>query len=218
MIFKIYQSTAFLITFILLSSSLSIHSVGAQTNSSSTGNTFSDPKTGISFQYPLDWHIASKEYVNAIYSSGSQEYADNLVQNSNTTRVNSSTSTDVQSIVKPVVILLPESLSGTTFFILSEILPFQIPVEKYFEITKKNILLEPTAQVGKPIPISISDVKALKFNVTHTDDPNYPQTDILFVKDSKGYDIISQLGPNEKLKESKDLEYMANSLKIDNTK
>ena len=42
-------------------------SVIAQANN--TSNIFTDSKSGVSFHYPSDWRIASKEYTNKLYGN-----------------------------------------------------------------------------------------------------------------------------------------------------
>ena len=122
---------AIVILVILSSFTSSIHSVAAQ--KSITSITFNDPKTGISFQYPSDWHTASQEYLNMMFG-------DDLEADSNSSGIQ-----DKESNVDPIVMILPESLSGSAFFILSEILPFNLPIDRYFELTKENILLDPAS-------------------------------------------------------------------------
>lgn len=215
MIFKIYRLTAFLIAFIVLST-WSIHGVGALTNS--IGNTYSDPKTGISFQYPSDWHVASKEYVDTTFGQASNDLAKSLNDKYNSSAENAQTGERIQESVKPIVMLLPESMSGSTFFILSEILPFEIPIDKYFELTKKNIILDPMTKVSEPVAISVGGWNGLKYNVTNNNNPSFVQTQMLFVKDSKGYVVVSQSGFTDKNKESQDLQFITNSLRFNNTK
>lgn len=211
MIFKRYQLLSISIAFILCFS-FSIHSVGAQTNS--TGNTFNDPKTGISFQYPSDWQIASKEYVDSTFGQASNDFAKSLSAKFNSSAENSQIGERIHESVKPIVMLLPDSMSGSTFFILNEILPFEIPVDKYFELTKKNIILDPMTKVSDPVAISVGDWNGLKYNVTNSNDPSLVQTQMLFVKDSKGYVVVSQSGFTDKIKESQDLTSIINSLKF----
>lgn len=79
-----------------------------------TKTTFQDPSTGIPFHYPTDWKVTTKEYADAIL--GDKDDIDSgLYQDS--------------KLVGPLVLLLPESLDGSSFLILSELLPFPVPIE-----------------------------------------------------------------------------------------
>ena len=65
------MSTKFVILplFLFLVSFLFIFPVVlGQTNVTKT--TFQDPRTGITFQYPSDWKVANKEYVDAMLRDG----------------------------------------------------------------------------------------------------------------------------------------------------
>ncbi len=99
-------------------------SVLAQANNT-TSNIFTDSKSGISFHYPSDWRIASKEYTNRLYG--------------NPANTNASITNIRISTITPIAIALPSSLNGASFIVLSETLPFPVSVEKYFESTKKSI-------------------------------------------------------------------------------
>src|ERR1043165_6374141 len=104
-----------LLSIVAILSSNDISNVIAQTNGDA--NTFSDPESGISLQYPADWRIPSEEYVNDMLSSFSTD---------------AQSGTTMPGTVKPIVVILPESLSGSMFGIFSETLPFEMSVDKYF--------------------------------------------------------------------------------------
>jgi hypothetical protein len=180
--------------------SIIVNTVEAQTND--TINTFKDPKTGITLQYPSNWQVASKEYTNSIYGN-SEDMADTS-QSSGTT--------------SPIVMLVPESLSGSSFAILSEILPFPLSLEKYFESTKRSFLLSPEVSISDPVPVSLGGLNALKYNVSYSDLPDFVQTQTLFVKDSKGFIIASTLVSTEQSNESLELNSITNSVKFNNLK
>lgn len=201
MIFKINWLMTIVILVVLSSStSSSLYSVAAQTNS--TWATFNDSETGISFQYPSDWHTASQEYLNMMFRSDSG------------TDSNSSSIQDMESNVNPIAMILPESLSGSAFFILSELLPFNLPIDRYFELTKENIMIDPTANVSDPIPVAVGDLNGLKYNITSNTGSGTVQTQMMFVNDSKGYIVASQVGNADQVKESQDLDSIIATLKF----
>lgn len=81
-----------------------------------TKTTFQDPRSGITFHYTTDWKVTTKEYIDAIL--GDKDDIDSgLYQDPRP--------------VGPLVLLLPESLDGSSFLITSELLPFPVPIEKY---------------------------------------------------------------------------------------
>ena len=168
-----------------------------QTNVTKT--TFQDPHTGITFHYPSDWKLTTKEYVDAIL--GDRDY------------MNSGLDQDPK-LVEPVVLLLPESLDGSSFLILSELLPFPVPIEKYTELTRNSFLTDPTITLSNNIPISIGNMSGLKYNVTSTSDP-YSQTQILFVNDSNAFAVGYTVGEIEKSQNIMDINSMVDSLRID---
>ena len=200
MSYKISWLMAIVILVILSSFTSSIHSVAAQ--KSITSITFNDPKTGISFQYPSDWHTASQEYLNMMFG-------DDLGTDSNSSDIQ-----DKESNVNPIVMILPESLSGSAFFILSEILPFNLPIDRYFELTKENILLDPTYYVSDPMPVTVGEMNGLKYNVTSNTGSGITQTQMMFVSNSKGYIFASQVGNTDQTKESQDLNSIIATLKF----
>jgi hypothetical protein len=83
-----------------------------QTNMTKT--TFQDPHTGITLQYPSDWKVTDKEYTDAIF--GDMDGMDSGLNQD-------------PKLVEPIVLLLPESLDGSSFLILSELLPFPPPLK-----------------------------------------------------------------------------------------
>jgi len=168
-----------------------------QTNVTKT--TFQDPRTGITFQYPSDWKLANKEYVDAMLGdSGGMD--DGLNQD--------------PKLVEPIVLLLPESLDGSSFLILSELLPFPVPIEEYTDLTRNSLLADPTIKLSNNLPISLSNMSGLKYNVTSTSDP-YLQTQILFVNDSNAFVVGYTVGETEKSQNIMDINSMVDSLRID---
>jgi hypothetical protein len=138
----------------------------AQTNS--TSNTFVDLKSEISFHYPPDWYVTSSQNTNSIF------------KNTLTTNSFSDNSSDV---IMSVAVLLPKSSNGDSFIISSVALPLPMTIDKYFENTK-NKLISASMHVSNAIPISISNLTGVKYNVTLSNGPL--QTQMLFVKDLKG--------------------------------
>lgn len=204
MFIKIYYITPIVLLGLL--TTFNVYNVEAQTNSTVT--TYKDPTTGISLQYPSDWHVASKEYVDSIFG-GSGSNSANSLSDKITSNIN-----------KPNVMLVPESLSGSSLFVLSEVLPFQTSLENYFKSSKRTLLLDPSTEVSDAVPVSINGLNGLKYNATYNVDPSVTQQQILFIKDSKAYIIASQLGSQlesaDQIKESKDLNSMINSFKFVN--
>jgi hypothetical protein len=168
-----------------------------QTNVTKT--TFQDPHTGITFQYPPDWKVTTKEYTNAML--GDRDItATGLYEDS--------------KLVKPIVLLLPESMDGSSFLILSELLPFPVPLEKYAELTRNSLVADPTIKLSNNLPISLGNKSGLKYNVTSTSDP-YSQTQILFVDDSNAFVVGYTVGKTEQSKNIMDINSMVGSLRID---
>ena len=168
-----------------------------QTNVTKT--TFQDPHTGITFHYPSDWKVTTKEYVDAIL--GDKDDIDSGLNQD-------------PKLVEPIVLLLPESLDGSSFLILSELLPFPVPIEKYTELTRNSLLTDPTITLSNNLPISIGNMSGLKYNVTSTSDP-YSQTQILFVNDSNAFVVGYTVGEIEKSQNIMDINSMVDSLRID---
>ena len=96
-------------------------------------------------------------------------------------------------LVEPIVLLLPESLDGSSFLILSELLPFPVSTEKYGELTRSSLLADPTTKLSNNLPISLSNMSGLKYNVSSKSDP-YLQTQILFVNDSNAFVVGYTVG------------------------
>ena len=119
----------------------------AQTNG--RVKTFIDPKSGISFQYPSDWRVASQDYTKSLL--GNPITIKSLLNNISS------------SIITSIVILFPESLNGTSFNIVSEMLPFPTTIDKYFENAKKQLMLR-NMSVGKDTPIVLSNLNGVKYN------------------------------------------------------
>ena len=161
--------------------------------------TFQDPHTGIIFQYPADWKVTTKEYTNAMF--GEKDITDiGLYGDSN--------------LVIPIVLLLPESLDGSSFLILSELLPFPVSLEKYAELTRTSLVADPTIKLSNNLPISFGNMSGLKYNVSSTSDA-YSQTQILFVDDSNAFVIGYTVGETAQSKIIMDIDSMIGSLRID---
>lgn len=52
-----------------------------------------------------------------------------------------------QKLVDPIVLLFPESLDGSSFLMLLELLPFSVTIEKYVDITRNSLLTDPTIKL-----------------------------------------------------------------------
>jgi len=170
-------------------------SVLAQANNT-TSNIFTDSKSGISFHYPSDWQIASKEYTNKLYGNPSNTNA-------------SITSILHIGTITPIAIALPASLNGASFIVLSETLPFPVSVQKYFESTK-NQLMSQGVPINKSTPITISNLNGIKYNLTL---PNgVYQTQILFVKNSNGIVVAYIPGIKDHSKNIGDIHSILGSL------
>jgi hypothetical protein len=168
-----------------------------QTNVTKT--TFQDPHTGITFQYPPDWKVTTKEYTNAMLED-KDITATGLNEDSN--------------LIKPIVLLLPESMDGSSFLILSELLPFPVPLEKYAELTRNSLVADPTIKLSNNLPILLSNMSGLKYNVSSTSDP-YSQTQILFVDDSTAFVVGYTVGETGQSTNNMDIDSMIDSLRID---
>jgi hypothetical protein len=157
-----------------------------------TLNTFKDSKTGISFQYPSDWQIASDEYVKSVYGES----------------------------VEVIVFILPKSLDGSSLSILYEVLPFSMSADEYLEIAKKT-LLDEKISMSTIIPVSIGSLTGYQYNVTIPEetftDGFYTQTQILFVNDSKAFIMKYNLGETDKSKDLADIKSILDSFNIEKT-
>jgi hypothetical protein len=157
-----------------------------------TLNTFKDSKTGISFQYPSDWQIASDEYVKSVYGES----------------------------VEVIVFILPKSLDGSSLSILYEVLPFSMSADEYLEIAKKT-LLDEKISMSTIIPVSIGTLTGYQYNVTIPEetftDGFYTQTQILFVNDSKAFIMTYNLGETDKSKDLADIKSILDSFNIEKT-
>jgi hypothetical protein len=184
--------------FIFLLSFLFVFTIAlGQTNVTKT--TFHDPHNGITFQYPSDWKETTKEYVNAIL--GEKDSMD--------TGLNKD-----PKLVEPIVLLLPESMDGSSFLILTELLPFPVPLEKYTELTRSSLVTDPEIKLSNNLPISLGNMSGLKYNVSSTSDP-YSQTQILFVNDSNAFVVGYTIGDAEQSKNIVNINSMIDSLRID---
>lgn len=164
-----------------------------------TKTTFQDPISGITFQYPSDWKVTTKEYVDAIL--GDKDDMDAGLNQD-------------PKLVEPIVLLLPESMDGSSFLILSELLPFPVPLEKYTELTRNSLVADPTIKLSNNLPISLGNMSGLKYNVSSASDP-YSQTQILFVDDSNAFVVGYTAGETEQSKNIMDINSMIGSLRID---
>ena len=164
-----------------------------------TKTTFQDPHSGITFQYPSDWKVTTKEYVDAIL--GDKDDMDAGLNQD-------------PKLVEPIVLLLPESMDGSSFLILSELLPFPVPLEKYTELTRNSLVADPTIKLSNNLPISLGNMSGLKYNVSSASDP-YSQTQILFVDDSNAFVVGYTAGETEQSKNIMDINSMIGSLRID---
>jgi hypothetical protein len=162
-----------------------------------TLNTFKDSKTGITFQYPYDWEIASKEYTQSIYGIPSD---------------NSLFGSFSENLGGPIVLILPKSLNGSSLSIIYELLPFPMSVDKYVKIIR-NYLSDETTSLSTQIPVSIDNLNGYKYNITQSYDP-FTQTQIVFIKELKGFTIMYNLGETEQSKNIEDINLIVNSFKI----
>ena len=189
--YKVYYCV--LIILIGIMSYNAFPSVIAQANN--TSNIFTDSKSGVSFHYPSDWRIASKEYTNKLYG--------------NPVNSNASINNIHISTITPIAIALPSSLNGASFIVLSETLPFPVSVTKYFESTK-NQLMSQGVPINKSVPVTISNLNGIKYNLTL---PNGAyQTQILFVKDSNGIVVAYIPGIKDHSKNVGDINSILGSL------
>ncbi|HSF51411.1 MAG TPA: hypothetical protein VLA74_11675 [Nitrososphaeraceae archaeon] len=175
----------------------------AQNDSNNTINTFEDPKTGISIQYPSDWEIASKEFSEALDKS-----TDEMLY--------TLSDQQISQISTTVVDIYPKSLNGAMLGITSELLPFPIPLEQYMELNIQSLKMDLgdiSLSLSKSIPVSIGNLNGLKYNLTFPDN-SFTQTQIAFVKDSKAFIIFYNLGETEQSKHIDDINLIINSFKI----
>ena len=108
--------------------------------------------------------MTSDKYLNTLFGTTSD--SSNNLGNDNEAGTN----------VHPITMVIPESASRSEFFILSELLPFDLPIEKYFELTKANLLLDQTTHVSNPVLISIRGLEWMKYNITYDNKPDFEQT------------------------------------------
>lgn len=160
----------------------------SQDMSSKDVNTFTDQKTGISFQYPLDWQIASDEYTQLMLGDSSG-----------------------------AIVLLPQSLDGSSLMIIEEVLPFSISSEKYYDLTRKNLEASEIF-VSDAVTTSIGPLNAFKYNVTSGNEyskDSSVQTQIVFSKDSKGFVIAYTPSNIDPRKDLLDIKTIIDSFKIE---
>ncbi|HET6715752.1 MAG TPA: PsbP-related protein, partial [Nitrososphaeraceae archaeon] len=101
-----------------------------------TLNTFKDAKSGISFQYPSDWEVASDEYIK------SSDPPDNTV-----------------------VLMIPKYDDPSSMLITQEELPVPISSDEYVEQAKLALSGE-RISIGDAIPVSINSLEGSKYNIT----------------------------------------------------
>jgi hypothetical protein len=114
--------------------------------------------------------------------------------------------------------LVPESLSGSSLTITSEILPFPISTEKYVESIRQSFLLSPDTSLSEPVPVSLGGLNGLKYSISYSNSPEIVQTQTVFVKGSKAFVITSNLAQSDLSTESSELNTIANSVKFNNMK
>src|SRR6476659_3763239 len=151
-----------------------LQSASAQNVTSSTLETFNDTESGVSFQYPSDWQIASTDFTEQLLSSE-----------------------DTANAGPSPIQLIHESLDGGYFMIQPEILPFSMSVEKYLEASKRAVAADPSIQIDDSTvtPVSVGGLDGLKYDLTVDDGVSkVNQTQILLVKDGTGYVIGYGLG------------------------
>ncbi len=168
-------------------------------------NTFSDPTSGISLKYPLDWTVASKDFTNAFFgkSGAANPSSENGAPDNSPSPSLSTTA--------PIVMLLPQSLDGANIVILSEILPFPITVDKYIEITKSHLTTFP---ISSAIPFSIANSNGLKYTLQLPS--GVTQTQIAFVKGSKAFITGYNLGQVNQAKDAADINSIISSIAYQN--
>ena len=176
--------------------------VVAQNNSSNTVNTFEDPKTGISFQYPSDWEMTSQEYNEAIDKANDEMF------NTLTDQLSDETT-------KALVNMLPKTLNGAMLGVITELLPIPMTSEKFMELSRQTFTKMGMGDVitSETIPISIGNLNGHKYDLTFPE-TSITQTQMGFVKDSKGFLIFYNLGETEQSKNIEDINLMINSFKI----
>lgn len=153
--------------------------------------TFKDSKTKVSFQYPSDWEVASDEYLNSIYEEDSE---------------------------KPVVLILPKSLDGSSFSIQYQELPFSISANEFVKAAQKDLeesSSEEEVSMSKYIPISVGSLKGYKYNITiPVSNGVFEQTQVVFTKGSKVFIIAYNLGETDIAKYVDDIQQMIDSFEI----
>jgi hypothetical protein len=154
-----------------------------------------DPKSGISFHYPSNWHIASQQYTKLLFE--------------NTVLINPLSGNNSYDVFTTVAIILPESLNGSSFVILTEVIPFPISIEKYFKTTK-NQLRSSSVPVSNAIPTSINNLSGVKYNITLHN--GIMQTQMLFISGSTGIIIEYISGTRDQVKNFVDINSIINSL------
>ena len=192
--FNIQNKAILIISFLVLSFT-GLQSANAQNGTSSTLETFNDTESGISFQYPSDWEIASTDFVEQLLSSED----------------------DTANAGPSPIQLIHESLDGGYFMIQPEILPFSMSVEKYLEASKRAVATDPSIQIDDSTvtPVSVGGLDGLKYDLTVDDGVSkVNQTQILLVKDSTGYVIGYGLGTSNPETELAGINSIIDSIKV----
>ena len=133
-----------------------------------TLNSFKDSKTGLSFQYPSDWEVASDEYLQSI--GGAPE---NLI-----------------------VLMIPKSLDASTMAVLHREL--HLPLSDEFLETAKKSITDDGSSVSDAIPVSIGSLDGYEFNVTATDDTHPSLTQVILAKDLEAFIITYGISETDK--------------------
>ena len=102
-------------------------------------NTFKDSDTGISFQFPSDWEVASDEYLNSLDAPDDT-----------------------------VVLMIPKSVGDASIMlIIQKEMPISITSDEYIELIKIAVTGEKIS-IGDAIPVSVNSLEGFKYNVTES--------------------------------------------------
>lgn len=158
-------------------------------------NTFENPVSGISFQYPSTWQPSSEGY-SKLLTENTKNYMENKGVIDNT---------------KVVADMFPKSLSGAFLTIISEKLPFPMSSKNYLK-TNQALFDKMGIQIKDITPFSLDNIDGYKYNATTSD--GFTQTQVLFTQDSNGFVINYYLGQVDQLKDNDAIKLMLNSFKI----
>lgn len=102
-----------------------------------TLNTFKDPMSGLSFQYPSDWEVATGEYLKSL-----------------------------DPPEDTVVLIVPKSLDNPSNVLITQReLPISISSDEYVELAKIALSGEKFS-IGDAIQVSINSLEGSKYNIT----------------------------------------------------